>query len=202
MAAALVSRGWQAETGMGQSRFRCDVAVRTAGAVQHQVAILVDTQGAAGLLERFHTQPAILRAFGWQVLVVLAKDWWHEPLAVIERIEKLLRSEGEEEAADGEEPDAEPLPDPEPAEPAPGPEASAPPPATPVATALKRYEVVEGGSRKFWEIGQEGSTLTLRYGRLGTQGQTLVKHFPDEPRAKRELEKLTAEKLNKGYRAV
>lgn len=212
IAEALTSRGWQAETSMGQSRFRCDVAVRPAGAAQHQLAIMVDAQGSAGLVEKFHTQPGILRAFGWQVLVVLAKDWWHEPLAVIERIEKVLRSGEEEPAPDTqeEEPEEAVVPMPEPASVS----AETPPeqaaPAAPAKTAavaaaasyLKRYEFSEGGSRKFWEIGQEGMAVTVRFGRIGTQGQTQVKSFPDETRAKREVDKLTAEKLKKGYSAV
>lgn len=211
LAEALLRRGWQAETSMGQSRFRCDVAVRAAGAPQHQLAIMVDTQGTAGLVERFHTQPSILRAFGWQVLVVLAKDWWHEPLAVIERIEKLLRGVDEEGEIEPEEVAVTPKEDPLPVAMAEDaavvlgdmkavPDAVVPTPM--VASNLKRYEFTEGGSRKFWEIGQEGGAVTVRFGRIGTQGQMQVKNFPDEGRAKRELDKLTAEKLKKGYTPV
>lgn len=87
----LLARGWAAECHVGQSRFRCEVAVRAAGGSHHQLAILLDVTGGAGVLERCHTQPAILEAFGWVVLIVLAKDWWHEPQAVIERIERLLQ---------------------------------------------------------------------------------------------------------------
>jgi hypothetical protein len=101
IAAALAGRGWQVATGAGQSRFRCDVAVRAPGADRHQLAVLIEGSRGTDVLERFHTRPGILRAFGWQVLLVTPKDWWHEPAAVLERIERLLRREsGEEEIAD------------------------------------------------------------------------------------------------------
>jgi hypothetical protein len=92
IAAALRARGWAAETQVGQSRFRCDVAVRAEGAERYQAGLLLDITGHAGALERFHTRPSILRAFGWQVLVILAKDWWHDPQSVLDRIERLLRN--------------------------------------------------------------------------------------------------------------
>lgn len=184
---ALRARGWAAETQVGQSRFRCDVAVRPAGAAQHQLAILMDATGDAGVLERFHTQPAILKAFGWEVLVVLTKDWWHEPMAVIERVERVLR--GETEAAVPEievnEPDIEPTPVPE---------------SSPVATsAPRRFEFTEGSSRKFWEIGQDDIHLIIRFGRIGTNGQSQTKTFADAERVTREMNKLIAEKVKKGY---
>ena len=96
IATALRERGWAAETQVGQSRFRCDVAVRAEGAARHQVGLLLDITGQACALERFHTQPSILEAFGWQVLIILAKDWWHDPRAVLERIERLLRTGNDE----------------------------------------------------------------------------------------------------------
>ena len=40
-------------------------------------------------------------------------------------------------------------------------------------TAVLRWELVSGGSAKFWEVGQDGTTVTVRFGRLGTAGQTL-----------------------------
>ncbi len=201
IATALQARGWDAETQIGQSRFRCDVAVRTKGAPQHQVGLLLDVTGQTGVLERFHTQPSILKAFGWQVLVILAKDWWHGPAGVIERIERLLRNENEEaeqEAEVIEEPAAaaevSPSPEPDPQSP------FTTPPASP--SGMKRFEFIEGGSKKFWEIGQTGCDLTVRYGRIGTNGQTQTKTFPDEARTTREVQKLITEKVKKGYTEV
>lgn len=192
IATALKARGWDANTQIGQSRFRCDVAVRSQGATQHQVGLLLDVTGQTGVLERFHTQPSILQAFGWQVLVILAKDWWHDPAAVIERIERLLRNEVEEEVVT-ELTEVTPL-----SESTPSIESTeSPAPAAP--TSQRRFEFVEGGSKKFWEIGQTGCDMTVRYGRIGTNGQTQTKTFPDEARTSREVQKLIAEKMKKGY---
>jgi hypothetical protein len=93
IAAALETRGWVTNVDKGQSRFRADIAVRKKGTDRHQLAVLVDGGAAASAIERFHTRPNILRAFGWQVAVVMAKDWWHEPEAVLDRIERLLHRE-------------------------------------------------------------------------------------------------------------
>lgn len=197
IATALRSRGWQAETQIGQSRFRCDVAVRANGAAQHQVGLLLDVTGTTGVLERFHTQPSILNAFGWQALVVLAKDWWHDPSAVIERVERLLRNEAEVMDLTDAMDDPEPEPESAPLVPSPEPELPTAPASLP--SGMKRFEFIEGGSKKFWEIGQSGCDMTVRYGRLGTNGQTQTKTFPDEARAAREVQKLIAEKVKKGY---
>jgi predicted DNA-binding WGR domain protein len=85
----------------------------------------------------------------------------------------------------------------EPTEPPP-----APPPQQPAPTTLRRFEFVEGGSKKFWEIGQTGCDMTVRYGRIGTNGQTQTKTFPEETRTAREVQKLIAEKVKKGYTEV
>lgn len=57
----------------------------------------------------------------------------------------------------------------------------------------------EGGSRKFWEIAIEGHTVTVRYGRIGTDGQTKVKQHGTPEDAAKDAAKLVAEKTKKGY---
>lgn len=64
----------------------------------------------------------------------------------------------------------------------------------------RRFELVEGTSRKFWEIALTGSAFTVRFGRLGTDGQSLAKKWPSADAAKKEHDKLIAEKTRKGYR--
>src|SRR5439155_14742906 len=44
----------------------------------------------------------VLRAFGWRVALVLTKDWFHEPEAVLDRLERLLKNEPEATDADDE----------------------------------------------------------------------------------------------------
>ena len=56
-----------------------------------------------------------------------------------------------------------------------------------------------GGSHKFYEIILNGAELTMRYGRIGDQGQTKITKYPDVAKAKADAEKKINEKLRKGY---
>lgn len=57
----------------------------------------------------------------------------------------------------------------------------------------------EGSSDKFWKIRLEGNSYTVNFGRVGTSGQTQTKSFSNEDEAKKNYDKLVAEKLKKGY---
>jgi len=191
LAAALRARGHRVDQQVGQSRFRCDLAVRAAGGGEYVLGILVDTErhyANPNLLERYVTRPGILEAFGWRVLQVLARDWYHEPDAVLGRIERLLAGEAEDVAADASSLPAAAF--------APG---AASKPALWQEPAFRRFEFVGGGSRKFWEIARRDATLLVRFGRLGGDGQALEKRLASAERAEQELNKLVAEKLRKGY---
>ncbi len=85
------------------------------------------------------------------------------------------------------------------AEPAPAP---APAPASSAPSGARRYELVEGTSAKFWQIELQGASFTTTYGKLGTAGQSTTKSFADEAAAKKEHDKLVAEKTKKGYALV
>jgi predicted DNA-binding WGR domain protein len=149
---------------------------------------------------------------------VLTKDWYHNPDDVLERLEKLLKgidisddSEAEEEepaqtvtpvvqensrAPTTYPPVQKGISDSKPAQtPA---EPALPVPAA-TAGSTRRFEFVSGPSRKFWEISTSNNSFTVRFGRLGTTGQSQTKSFNDDSSAKREAESLIAQKLNKGY---
>ena len=64
---------------------------------------------------------------------------------------------------------------------------------------MRRFEFAEGASNKFWEIEQDGSDLVIRWGRIGTQGQSQTKNFADAAKAASALDKLVSEKTGKGY---
>lgn len=70
------------------------------------------------------------------------------------------------------------------------------------SVGARRFELVDGKSAKFWEITRSGSNVTVRYGRIGTQGQSNEKTFADDDAADRHAEKLIAEKTKKGYEEV
>lgn len=54
-------------------------------------------------------------------------------------------------------------------------------------------------STKFWEVTIDGSQLTIRFGKIGTNGQTTIKAFDSDELALAEAEKLIASKVKKGY---
>jgi predicted DNA-binding WGR domain protein len=224
LAVALRQRGYAVDVNVGQSKFRCDLAVRGSSDGLYQLGILVDTDGHyanPNLLDRYLMQPSILRAFGWRIALVLTKDWYHAPEDVLARLEKVLQGQEPEvdpAAIEEDEAEAEPAaaaevqaapPANAPAPTAPGP---AQPPSPPVVLRpepapaaagaggpARRFEFIGGASRKFWEISVAGNSFTVRFGRLGTAGQSQTKSFADEAKAKREAETLIAEKLKKGY---
>jgi len=66
----------------------------------------------------------------------------------------------------------------------------------------QRLELVDGTSRKFWEVGVEKVSMTVRWGRLDTEGQTQTKSFASADEALQAADRLVAEKVKKGYRKL
>jgi DNA ligase-1 len=64
----------------------------------------------------------------------------------------------------------------------------------------RRFELVDGKSSKFWEVSLRGSEMEVRFGRIGSDGQTKTKSFSSPDEAAREADELIAEKTGKGYR--
>ena len=67
---------------------------------------------------------------------------------------------------------------------------------------MPRYEFSEGSSNKFWQIDLGSKSFTTTYGKIGTSGQTTVKTFKSDADAKKEYDKLVAEKVKKGYKSA
>jgi len=63
-----------------------------------------------------------------------------------------------------------------------------------------RLEYKSESSNKFWEPKQEEATVTVLFGKTGTDGQTHTKKFPSSEKAESEYRKLICEKLAKGYK--
>jgi predicted DNA-binding WGR domain protein len=216
LAQELRARGHLVDLHVGQSRFRCDLAVRSSSDSFHQLGILVDTDAHyanLNLLDRYLMQPSILRAFGWRFALVLTKDWYHTPDDVLARIEKLLRGQEEPEPQDEEPAEpiisesqekaatSKPIPTSDSRETRDIKETEPPTVATSPTTSslVRHFELISGVSRKFWEISISGNAFTVRFGRIGTAGQSQTKTFVDEAKARNEAERLMAEKVKKGY---
>ena len=67
---------------------------------------------------------------------------------------------------------------------------------------MKHFEFKEGTSSKFWEVSVDDKVLIVKWGRIGTVGQSKTKSFPSNDLATQEERALIAEKLAKGYVAV
>ena len=80
------------------------------------------------------------------------------------------------------------------------PKVPAPAPTSSASQAARRFELVEGSSSKFWEVARDGCAVTVRYGRIGSDGQAKTKEFASEELARRHADGLIEEKVAKGYR--
>jgi len=90
VASALRERGYIVDPAVGQSHFRCDLAIRRAGEGSYRGCVLVDHDAYydhGDIIERDLMRPKLLRAFGWNVAHVLAKDWYADHEAVLEKLE-------------------------------------------------------------------------------------------------------------------
>ncbi len=197
MAEALRQRGHIVHEQVGRSQFRCDLAIVDPAGGDYQLAILLDgpDQAVADTRERYVFRPGVLRGFGWQVIDVPGRDWLRAPEAVLARIDAALQ--GREVDAQTALDALESLPVMEAAVVEAAPEV----PAALAEDVLSRELVFEQGtSNKFWRVAVSGGELVVTYGRIGSAGQRNVKQFDSPARARREMDKLVAEKLGKGYR--
>jgi superfamily I DNA and/or RNA helicase/predicted DNA-binding WGR domain protein len=215
IAEKLRSHGYLVDLNVGQSRFRCDLAVRHDTDRDYRLGIMVDTDAhyaGENLLDRYLIKPSLLRAFGWQFEFVLTKDWYHDPEMVINRLAKVLQGAATDEIevtaemavaqftpADSTPPiTAEPMQAAESNLAAPPP-ISTNPPRSHSGGGGRYFEFTEGSSRKFWEITIVDDSFSVRFGRIGTGGQSQTKNFPNPEVSKREANKLISEKVAKGY---
>lgn len=66
----------------------------------------------------------------------------------------------------------------------------------------RRFEFIGGNSAKFYEVRVVAKLVTVRYGRIGTDGQTQTKEFKSALEAQVHAERLIAQKTKKGYQEV
>jgi len=179
----LLRLGYEVAEQVGQSDFKCSLAVKAKPADESYVlGILIDDEKHyrnRNLIEQYYQRPAILQSFGWKVLAVFARDWLHQPQKVMEQIRKMI-----EEAT---RPAGTPVT---------GMEAKSPLSQSGGYDHLpfQRLTYQEGGHEKFWEAATQDNKLIIRWGRAGTKGQIQLKTFSDEDAAKKEKERLMMEK--------
>jgi predicted DNA-binding WGR domain protein len=64
---------------------------------------------------------------------------------------------------------------------------------------MRRFELSDGTSKKFWEVTRRGSVLVVRFGRLGTKGQERTTACASLDAADAAVQRLVREKTGKGY---
>jgi len=189
----LLAHGYEVEGPIGQSDFKCSLAVKKKGEdEEYALALLIDDEDHYrndNRIEQYYLRPAALRSFGWKVLPVYAKDWLHQPQKVMEQILKILGHQSTEKprgmiggmgpagaggstgvvGAAGLNPD------------------------------LSFHRLVRLTDDVFWEAATDGNRLILNWGRNGTRGQTNQRSFADEGSARQELERLEKEQRKNGY---
>ena len=93
LATRLREHGYQVDRNVGQSSFRCDLAIRRPDERSYRLGILVDTDAYyqnSNLIERDVQRPRLLRVFGWNTMLVLTKDWFENAAAVLQAIERTV----------------------------------------------------------------------------------------------------------------
>ena len=88
----LSNRGFIVDQNIGQSHFRCDLAIRKPGDDVYRLGILLDNKShyeESDILERDIMRPRLLKAFGWNIATVIAKDWQSDRDREIERLASL-----------------------------------------------------------------------------------------------------------------
>jgi len=66
----------------------------------------------------------------------------------------------------------------------------------------RRFEFVGGNSAKFWQVTLSGTSVTVCYGRLGSDGQSQDKEFASADAAHGHAQRMIAQKLSNGYQEV
>lgn len=198
---ALEKNGFEVTENVGQSDFKCSLAVKLhSGDEDYCLGILIDDRSHydnENLMEQYVQRPEILKAFGWKVMHVFAKDWLKDAEKVLTNIVKRI-NEKPQAAAETEIQD-ELVEMNEPAvliEEKP-----------PVSNVLPGFEDAiferlvfkDEQSNKFWEVAIHGNKLLVRYGKVGSKGQVQIKSYDDVWKAAGEKEKMIREKKSKGY---
>ncbi|UYQ95057.1 AAA domain-containing protein [Chitinophaga horti] len=187
----LEQRGFTVAEQVGQSGFRCSLAVKiTPDDPAYTLSIIIDDEtyySNPDVIEQYYQRPALLENAGWRTMTVFAKDWLHQPQRVMDSILKKLQHIKEEVVATPVTPQ------------------SLFPDVAPVATvgaydALTFRRFTQTG--RFWEVATDGAKLIIRSGKNGAKGQLQVKTLASSQAAVAGLEKLVEDKVKEGWQEL
>ncbi|PQO38849.1 DNA helicase [Blastopirellula marina] len=218
ISAKLKEKGFIVDADVGHSHFRCDLAIHRPGDEAYRLGVLLDTlehYEQSDLLERDMMRPRLLRNFGWRITQVFAKDWYADPASELDRLLQILAGAEDPWLASHEKELGESVDITDEEQPTTAVEVDdasehselelARLEKTPVAedTSISKeqsyLELKDDHSQKFWEITLSGNSYTVRFGRIGTSGQSRTKTFADNTTAAQDYQRLLREKTAKGY---
>lgn len=203
--------GYLVDLNVGQSHFKCNIAIKNKEDKTYKLGILLDTPmhySNENVLEQYCQKPDILNAFGWETLNVYSKDWLENRDRVLEKITQKLEGKTEEPCVET----VAKIPTPEIKEEEVISEVSLsgaedkPEIEEPVLeekeSEFERYEFNEGSSNKYWQIAVKDKLVIVEYGRIGNNPQSNTKEFETNELAKKESVKMISKKTAKGYKKV
>lgn len=207
---ALIEKGYAVDEQIGQSHFKCDLAIKKTDDTSYSLGILLDKPSYYSndnILEQYCQKPSVLSAFGWNICTVYSKDWLERPERVLEKIEQQLEGkptmqlEDESEDLTEEASVVDNQLDKESIEStlAIEEEIEKPKVKSEEDGYFARLEFSEGKSNKFWNVKVEKNNIITHYGRIGNKAQESVKEFEDGDKAVKEMIKMMNKKIAKGY---
>jgi len=183
---ALESKGYIVEEQIGQSSFKCSLAVKKKlDDINYCLGILIDDDlhyRNDDLVEQYYQRPSVLQSFGWQIINVFAKDWLEDSARVMNSLINFLEEgpDFKEPAASGNQVLNETHEQNE--------------------SAFKFITLSAADGQRFWEIAQSNDQLHIRFGKTGSKGQTLIKTLASNEEAAFAKEKLIEEQINLGFK--
>jgi len=209
---ALEENEHKVDLNIGQSHFKCDLAIRNDYKNKYVLGILIDKNSHyanENVLEQYCQKPEILNGFGWKTITVYSKDWFEKPERVLERIEQILKGKEVKQIVEVDSLLYKNT-------------ARIETPKDVISEIkekkekvftdeinferkkegninIERFEFSEGNSNKFWEIGIDENLLIISYGRIGKTPRSITKSFDNNEDALIELKKMIAKKISKGY---
>lgn len=197
--AVLQKRGYEVAENIGQSAFKCSLAVKANKTDTHySLGLLIDDDDHydnKNILEQYFQRPEVLQACGWKIMPIYAKDWLTDHEWVTETIIRKITAPVEESDTESED----------------------------IENAYAVNESVEftiekinlgtpydhlvfdrlvytnDQNYKFWEAAVDKHKLVVRFGKKGSKGQIQIKTFTSEPEAEEAKRALMKTKKMQGY---
>lgn len=183
---ALQNKGYHVDEQVGQSSFKCSLAVKKQQEdINYSLGILIDDEyhyNNEDLVEQYYQRPSILQSFGWNVITVFAKDWLEDSGRILNLLVKQLEegSDNVESLSKENEVKNELV------------DRNA---NNLVFTKLKSLD-----GERFWEVAQDKTQLQIRFGKVNSKGQIIIKTFANEMEANFAKDKLVDEQLLSGFK--